>query len=324
MINNDMQGTVQPRKNFDFDSIDFDNINFESNDVEEEKKDDPAEPATTSSAVSLTKPDIPNINYRPETEQALIDYVMHQNSKIEVATICVKWEIGRSINSFYQGKYGSHELEKIASATGIGRDNLNKMIRFAEQYTHEQLKTLIEGEYSLSWNGISQNLSIKPEKLIEVYEASSSISEFHNGIMKFKNPMEVRGKSKKPKNDDRKTMDVEQPGQSNEDSPEIAVTAIPEVVDVMKADELQQICEEYEKKIEILKAENEQLKNDISMLNKRISDIRTTMDEDVRCLDNQDKIIEAYRDKFRQLRSMIENETDLTERMIMDLLVDVE
>ncbi len=321
MINNDMQGTVQPRKNFDFDSIDFDSINFESNDVEEEKKDDPAEPATTSSAVSLTKPDIPNIQYRPETEQALINYVMSQNDKIEVATICVKWEIGRSINSFYQGKYASHELEKIARATGIGRDNLNKMIRFAEQYTHEQLITLIDGEYSLSWNGISQNLSIKPEKLIEVYEASSSISEFHNGIMKFKNPMEARGKSKKLKNDDKKTTDVEQPYEA---SPEIAVTAIPEVVDVIKADELQQICEEYEKKIEILKAENEQLKNDISMLNKQISDIRTAMDEDVRGLDNQDKIIEAYRDKYRQLRSMIENETDLTERMIMDLLVDVE
>lgn len=324
MINNDMQGTVQPRKYFDFDSIDF-----EPNDVAEEKKDDlfsskddPAELATTSSNVSLIKaPDIPDINYQPETEQALIDYVIHQNDKIEVATICVKWEIGRSIKSFYQGKYASHELEKIARETGIGRDNLNKMIRFAEQYTHEQLITLIDGKYSLSWNGISQNLSIKPEKLIEVYEASSSISEFHNGIMKFKNPMEVRGKSKKPKNDDRKTIDVEQPYEA---STEIAVTAIPEVVDVIKADELQQICEEYEKKIEILKAENEQLKNDISMLNKQISDIRTAMDEDVRGLDNQDKIIEAYRDKFRQLRSMIENETDLTERMIMDLLVDVE
>lgn len=321
MTNNDMQGTVQPRKNFDFDSIDFDSINFESNDVEEEKKDDPAEPVTTSSVVSLTKPDIPDIQYQPETEQALIDYVMHQNSKIEVATICVKWEIGRSINSFYQGKYGSHELEKIARATGIGRDNLNKMIRFAEQYTHEQLITLINGEYSLSWNGISQNLSIKPEKLIEVYEASSSISEFHNGIMKFKNPMEVRGKSKKPKNDDRKTMDVEQPYEA---STETTVTAIPEVVDVMKPDVLRQKCEEYEKKIETLKVENEQLKNDISMLNEKIRNICTMMDEDIRCLDDQDKIIEAYKDRFKQLRFMLENKTDLTERMIMDLLVDVE
>ena len=133
--------------------------------------------------------------------------------------------------------------------------------------------------------------------------------------------MEVRGKSKKPKNDDRKTMDVEQPYEA---SPEITVTAIPEVVDVIKADELQQICEEYEKKIEILKAENEQLKNDISMLNKQISDIRTAMDEDVRGLDNQDKIIEAYRDKFRQLRFVLENKTNVTKKMIMDLLVDLE
>ena len=48
--------------------------------------------------------------YHPESEEALIDYVNSQNGKLEMANILVKWEIGRSINSFYQGKYGTNEL----------------------------------------------------------------------------------------------------------------------------------------------------------------------------------------------------------------------
>jgi hypothetical protein len=164
-------------------------------------KDDPTATGIISSEVSLPMvqmPEITDSNYQPDSDKALIDYVISQNNKLEVATIFIKWQIGRSISNFYKGKYGTHELEKISEATGIDRDNLNKMIKFAAQYSQEQLKTLIRGSFALSWTGIAQNLTIKPEKLIEVYETADNISEFYNGIMKFKDSLERRGKSRLP------------------------------------------------------------------------------------------------------------------------------
>ena len=143
-------------------------------------------------------PEIINSNYQPDSEEALIDYTRLLHRRSEVNSIITYWEIGRCINSFYQGKYGSNELDKISKETGIGRDNLNKILKFAKQYDQVQLKTLIRGNFNLSWNGIVQNLTIEPEKLIEVYEASSNISEFHKGIMKCKNPTEKKRKVKTP------------------------------------------------------------------------------------------------------------------------------
>ena len=274
-------------------------------------------------------PEILDSNYQPETEQALIDYVMSQNNKLEIANIFVKWEIGRSINSFYKGKYGTRELEKISKETGIGRDNLNKMIKFAEQYTQEQLKALIKGSFAISWNGIAQNLAIKPEKLIEVYEKAGTISEFHKGIMNCKDPDEKRGKSKLPKN-------VEKSEQSNIAPTEIGVATIPakiipdepaiveydEPADDIDPDELAKQYKAYAKELEMLRAENQQLKKEIAGMNEQVNSLHTMMKEDAAYIDENDRIIEAYRDRFKRLRFMVENSFSVGD--IMELLVAVE
>jgi len=196
MMTNNLQEMIKSKPNFDFEYVDFD-----PNDTMPDKKEDLATGLIDSETtlISVKMPEIQDSNYQPESEEALIEYVVSQNNKLEVATIFVKWEIGRSIKSFYQGKYGARELDKIAVATGIGRDNLNKMIKFAEQYTLEQMKTLIEGSFALPWNGIAQNLAVKPDKLIEVYEKAGNVNEFHNGIMNCKDPAEKRGKSRPTK-----------------------------------------------------------------------------------------------------------------------------
>jgi len=108
------------------------------------KKSGPEIPATGSIITQVIDqtPDIEKVNadhYQPESEDSLIEYVNNQNSKLEMASILVKWEIGRSINSFYKGKYGDHELEKISTSTSIGTKNLRKMCRFARIYTVDQL-----------------------------------------------------------------------------------------------------------------------------------------------------------------------------------------
>jgi len=313
MTTNNLQETIEPNKYFD-----FENIGFGPTEVTINKEDNPMATIETVMLPIKMPDEIKDNNYQPDTEQALIDYVISQNNKLEVATIFVKWEIGRSINSFYQGKYGTHELEKISDATGIGRDNLNKMIKFAVQYNQEQLKALINKSFTIPWNGIAQNLAIKPEKLIEVYERANDITEFHNGIMKCKDPGEMRGKSRLPKSDEARAMDVENSMQSNADSPEIRVTVIPNAVDVTNTEILVQQNEEYKKEIERLKAENGELNSEISMLKNQMDYLSNMMKEDA---SDQEKIIEEYKDRLKQLKLMIDK--SCTVKQIMELLRDV-
>jgi hypothetical protein len=63
----------------------------------------------------------------------------------------MSWVIGKSILSFFKGKYGMGELQKISEATGIGRDTLTNACVFARQYTEEQVKNILKGKFSLSW-----------------------------------------------------------------------------------------------------------------------------------------------------------------------------
>ena len=335
MMTNNLHDTIQSKRNYDFEYIDFD-----PNDTKADKKDDLAAGLISSEASlpTIKLPEIMDSNYQPENEQALIDYVMSQNNKLEIANIFVKWEIGRSINSFYKGKYGAHELDKIAQATGIGKDNLNKMIKFAEQYSLDQLKALIKGSFTISWNGIAQNLAIKSEQLIEVYSRAGSINEFNRELIKLKDPGETRGKSRPPKNVEATAVTVEKPEQSNTAPTEITVALIPEIADVktVVTDDVieAKACDEnppmpaerddaqYAKKLEALKAENEKLKKEIANKNEQINSMNAMMNEDSRDIDDKARIIAAYRDRFKRLRYMIENSYGVG--AIMELLVNVE
>ena len=344
MMTNNLQEMIQSKPHYDFEYVDFD-----PNDTMPDKKEDLATGLISSEASlpTIKLPEILDSNYQPETEEALIDYVVSQNNKLEVATILVKWEIGRSIKSFYQGKYGAHQLGKIAVATGIGRDNLNKMIKFAEQYTLEQLKTLIEGKFALSWNGISQNLTVKPEKLIEVYEKAGNVSEFHNGIMKLKSPDETRGKSRPPKIVEAPEMDIEKPDKSNVVSTKITVAMIsedvaekpiitaPEIIqdepplpvgnhDGQKAD-IDQTKQDYEQCLEDLeyyKDQNKGLWRDLENTKQKFSELYRTIDEHLRTIEKRDILIRKYRERFNRLRYAIEDGCSADE--IIELLAAVE
>jgi hypothetical protein len=140
--------------------------------------------------------EIPDNHYKPESEEALIAYAVDIHKKVQTYSIGAYWEIGRTINSFYQGKYGTKELQKISDETGIGRDTVTKMCKFAKQYSMDQVQTLLTGAFSMSWFQITQNLAVEPEDLILTYQESTDVKQFHNGIMKFKDSRESRGKSK--------------------------------------------------------------------------------------------------------------------------------
>lgn len=339
MMTNNLQEMIQSNPNVPFEYADFDH-----NDTMPDKKDDLATGIISSETplLPIKMPEIPDSNYHPESEEALIDYVVSQNNKLEVATIFVKWEIGRSIKSFYQGKYGTRELEKIAVAIGIGRDSLNKMIKFAEQYSLSQLKALINGNFALSWNGIAHNLSIQPEKLIEVYEKAGNVNEFHYGIMNCKDPAEKRGKVKPPKIVEAPTMDVGKPDQSNVASTEITVAAIPEKIivvpeiiqdepsipaeyhDDQKADidQARQDFEQCSKDLEYFKIQNEGLWKELANTKQKFSELYRTIDEHLRTIEKKDIIIRKYKERFNRLRYAIED--GYSADQIIELLAAVE
>ena len=344
MMTNNLQDSINSKPHYDFEYIDFD-----PNDTMPDKKDDLATGiiASEASLIPVKMPEILDSNYQPETEEALIDYVVSQNNKLEVATIFVKWEIGRSIKSFYQGKYGTRELEKIAVATGIGRDNLNKMIKFAEQYTLEQLKTLIKGKFALSWNGILQNLTVNPEVLIKVYESVNDISAFHKAIISFKNPAEKRGKSRSAQqNNESKAMATESSGQSSITSTEITVALIPEKVaekptiaapeiitdesipaeydDGQKVDidQIKQDLEQCSENLEYFRTQNEGLWKELANTKQKFSELYRAIDEHLRKIEEKDIVIRKYRERFNRLRYMIEDGYSADE--IIELLAAVE
>jgi hypothetical protein len=276
-------------------------------------------------------PEIMDSNYQPETEQALIDYVVSQNNKLEIANIFVQWEIGRSINSFYKGKYGTNGLGKISEATGIGRDTLAKACKFAKQYSKEHVDMLLKGNFVISWAQIAPHLAVEPQKVIETYQISPDPKQFYYGIIKLKNPAEVRGKSKPPKIVEAKDTS----------KPIIAVPVIipddPAIVEYdedppipaeyddgqeVRIDQINQDYEKYSKELEALRIENQQLKKIIAENNEQVNSLHTMMKEDATYIDENDRIIEAYRERFKRLRFMIENSFSVG--AIMELLVAVE
>ena len=348
MITDNLQEMVQPTRNVPFEYVDFD-----PNDGVPDKKNDLANPKpesvatgaiTTGAAISpIKKPDILDSNYVPDSEDALIDFAKQLHNRIEVTSLISYWKIGRSISMFYKGKYGARELDKIADATGIGKDNLNKMIKFAGQYSIGQLKALIKGRFTISWNGIAQNLAIKPATLIEVYEKASDIRAFNRELIRCKNPDEKRGKSKTP---EAKALDVAKPDQSKVAVSEITIAVIPDKAtekpiivtsdiiqdepipaesnDVQKActDHIDQGYEAYSKELEALKIENQRLSAEVIEINRQFRIALEMSDEDEKAIDERDVIIAAYRDRFKRLRDMIESNSSLAD--IMELLVDVE
>jgi hypothetical protein len=339
MIENNLKDMIQPKPN---DAI------YKKIDLDNSK---PGPMATGTITPEATPPMVKLMetltqrNYQPKTEQALIEYVINQNNRLEVGTIFIKWEIGRSIKSFYQGKYGARELDKIVEATGIRKDSLNKMIKFAGQYTLEQLKSLVKGNFAVSWNGIAQNLAIGAETLIKVYEKAGNVNEFNRELIKSKDPGETRGKSKFPSLE-AKAMDVEMPDQSDAASTEITVTMIPEKVienSVIAApeiisdesipaeynrgkkvsdDQIDQNYDKYSKELESLRLENQQLKEENAKAKRKIDGLSSIIDKYCIVLDERDQTIEAYRERFKRLRYAIEDGYSASD--IMELLAAVE
>ena len=321
MLTENLNELIQqnPKEAFEFIDIDQDDMKNDSDFIVDPANSMPDLPVATNTnspesslPVPLIQiPEIINSNYQPDSEEALIDYTRLLHRRSEVNSIITYWEIGRCINSFYQGKYGSNELDKISKETGIGRDNLNKILKFAKQYNQKQLKTLIKGNFNLSWNGIVQNLTIEPEKLIEVYEASSNISEFHKAIMKCKNPTEKRGKSKLPGSHEEKETAAEKQIQvTSETIPDEPVPAeYNKPADDIGPDEPAQHYEAYEKELDTLKLKNKRLEEELLSRDKKIKEFEQNLANANKERERYEDLYYVYMDKLDKVRKQLENNT---------------
>ena len=260
----------------------------------------------------VNTPEILTGSYEPDSEEALIAYTAHIHAQVQVNSITGYWEIGRSINAFYEGKYGTKELERIAQATGIGKDTLAKSCKFARQYSKEDVEILLRGRFVVSWRQISQNLTVAPQKIIEIYRQAPSREQFYNGIIKLKDPSEARGRARR--SSVRETSVVKEPeaektsGLSSVShdiaagrmSPEL--TGSIETVESIPKDD--NIAEET---IKDLLQRNEQLRKQLEDAMRELNELKILFHDAAQDIAQRDDLIDRLRDTLNQVYEMIEN-----------------
>lgn len=235
--------------------------------------------------------------YQPGTEEELVNYAKHLSTRIKASTTAAYWELGRCINAFYNGKYGTSELKKIAAATDIGEDSLSKACKFARQYSRDQLRILLNGSFPISWFRIAQSLSVESAKLIEVYQSSQSQEQFHNAIIKLKNPSEKRGKAK---DSAVAVRNSEQPSPIIDVKTGGAVTTATEIPALADAEA------SFDNELDRLTTENKRLRDELLNRDDRISELeiqlRVVRDK------YEDQLSEAInlKDKLNGIIEMIE------------------
>ncbi|PKN33215.1 MAG: hypothetical protein CVU61_14460 [Deltaproteobacteria bacterium HGW-Deltaproteobacteria-19] len=234
-----------------------------------------------------------------DTEADLIQHTREVFQRTNVVNVLSYWEIGHSINSFYKGKYGSKELDRIAEATGVGRDTLAKMCGFAKKYDHEQVQILIQSHFLIPWNRIAQNLTIPSERFIETLQKSETPDQFHNGIIKLKNPGERRGKSRLPRSVEPEVIDIQPERMAPEDTEAPLPDDYP-AADDQDQEEINEQYRAYEKELkdlrdEIARLTQEGIKKDqrIKALEKELSDTNRDLDQQYDRADRVEKKIDG-------------------------------
>jgi len=255
----------------------------------------------------------------PKTEADLIGEIRYLNMKMNLSSMLIYWQMGKKISSFYQGEYGTGELKRIAEQTGVGQDSLTKACKFAKQYSEEQLQIFVHGNFQLSWFQIAQNLSVEPQKLIDVYQEVRNPSEFHNAIMKLKDPVERRGKAKKAENKSPQVDDAKEPAESpeTEDLYEIGEDVFYEDVrPPLDGDVFNEMAEledpgpgpdyeSYRQELETMRAEKTKLKGKIEEMQADYDQLSSERDEGLQRVEKLKNIGAKYQSILRKIYDRI-------------------
>lgn len=270
--------------------------------------------STNNSELSpqLNIPEILSDEFQPESEESLIAYAANIHAQVQVNSITGYWEIGRSINAFYKGKYGTKELERIAQATEIGRDTLAKACKFARQYSKEHVEILLRGRFVVSWRQIAQNLAIAPQKVIDVYQQAPSREQFYNGIIKLKDPMETRGKARGNSVKETgvvKEPEVEKYPASTGASQGIAASGIsPELTRLVEtAESVAKDDKTAEQTIKALLERNKQLRKELEDARRDLNELKILFHDAAQDIARKSDLIDRLRDALSQIYEMVEN-----------------
>jgi hypothetical protein len=158
------------------------------------------ESSNTSVPTTIATPKF-GIDFVPQTEDELLNYLKVLRAKESQGGICSKWHLGNFIRGFYkvENGYGTDKLGKIAKKSGWSKSTLQKSCQFAEKYTNEQVEFLFEGSFQLSWRDVSQNLCIEPKGFIDVYSRAQTSKEFRNSVIQLRQPLQGGTLPPKPK-----------------------------------------------------------------------------------------------------------------------------
>ena len=247
---------------------------------------------------------------QPKTEDELISITDKLYKAATSGLVITYYHIGNTIDSFYQKSYGSGELKRIASRTGISLDTLHKAIRFAKKYSQEHLEALLQGHFAICWNHIANNLSVAPDDLIETYKEAENPKTFHDAISNFK---KLNARNNRPTNEDRDRADSVE---SNSEGPQTLSEREPEPIhtaDMENAEEIPPIDNSEE--IEVLNDMLEEAKTEIEEKDKLIQNQNTQIEELSTRIKDKDWIIEAMKREVDGMKKRLEEGTSKTDML---------
>jgi len=131
---------------------------------------------TPASAAEIT------LNFEPQTEDQLIEYAKWLKTREHQSVIKLRWFLGQKIKESGDSVYGQDTAGRIAEEVGYSKSTVQKSLKFAREYSSEQLASLLNGPFSLSWRDIAQNLSVPAEDFLRTYHDSENLVQFRNAV----------------------------------------------------------------------------------------------------------------------------------------------
>ena len=127
-----------------------------------------------------------NMSFQPQNEEQLIEFAKWLKSREHHSIIKARWTLGSKINENEEAVYGEDTAGRIADEAGYSKSTVNKSRKFARMYSPEQVSTLLNGSYSLSWRDIAQNLSVSTADFLLIYDESNTLDGFRNAVTQLR------------------------------------------------------------------------------------------------------------------------------------------
>jgi hypothetical protein len=155
---------------------------------------------TPESATEIT------LNFEPQTEQELIEYAKWLKTREHQSVIKLRWFLGHKIDGSGDSVYGQDTAGRIAEEVGYSKSTVHKSLKFAKGYSNEDLTSLLNGGFSLSWRDVALNLSVSSEDFLRTYHESEDLEQFRNTVTQLR---QTRNSSTRPSRKTRADLETE-------------------------------------------------------------------------------------------------------------------